>query len=214
MGNKTPHTPEPWQQFAFGEIKDGTSDRDFARHIGKFRSPVDAARAIECVNALAGIKDPAEFMEEWKRTIKTVYDRDIELNRKDKQTEELKKQVDQLSHRNSELIDQFNEASNAAVQWKNDLSALEGIIGYDPLGPYADAAQYLSVRLSNLAYDRDKAKQQRDIAEQQRDELLKALEEYVNIDNGLLSKVTTTPMQRKSMAEAAILKVKQINTHS
>ncbi len=61
--SKPAHTPEPWQQFAFGEVKDGTSDKDCERHIAKFRSPSDAARAIACVNACAGIYDPKELIQ-------------------------------------------------------------------------------------------------------------------------------------------------------
>jgi len=57
------HTPEAWKLRLPTEIVDGTSDKDFERHIASFRSEHDALRTVQCVNAMKGIENPEAFME-------------------------------------------------------------------------------------------------------------------------------------------------------
>lgn len=77
MKNETQHTPEPWV-FIQEEMKiKGTGDiegrtvianvsasMDYSR--GKTTQCSNAARIVACVNALEGIKDPADFMGRMK----------------------------------------------------------------------------------------------------------------------------------------------------
>lgn len=53
MGTTEQHTPTPWKQKAFGSIVGVKSDEGHERQIAIFSSPIDAARAIVCVNALS-----------------------------------------------------------------------------------------------------------------------------------------------------------------
>ena len=64
------HTPEPWHQFAF-EVYDGDNciiaDCGYAEDIiGKDGMKANAARIVACVNALAGIENPEEWVKQAK----------------------------------------------------------------------------------------------------------------------------------------------------
>jgi hypothetical protein len=67
----TKHTPEPWK------VVIGDRGFNIVSDLGEFicfdmmdesqNGSVDAERIVKCVNAMAGIEDPADFMELVKR---------------------------------------------------------------------------------------------------------------------------------------------------
>lgn len=67
------HTPEPWHQFAFEVYDDDNciiADCGYAADVfGKEGMKANAARIVACVNALAGIENPEEWVKEAKELI-------------------------------------------------------------------------------------------------------------------------------------------------
>ena len=55
------HTPEPWTAFGKQVIETASADRKI---IVQCKSEADAARIVACVNAMQGIEDPEQFMQE------------------------------------------------------------------------------------------------------------------------------------------------------
>lgn len=112
------HTPEPWRVGIPGTvvsdssegitIRGGTGEEAVNFYGGNLIcesvSVINAARIVECVNACKGIKHPSEWITRARDLVRSE--------------EELKFKV-------SELTDKLNEATNAAVQWKNDYEALQ-----------------------------------------------------------------------------------------
>lgn len=98
MENKTPipkYTPEPWfvVEFAgYHHIQDGKfyEDSNLLDEDKCLRAPQNAARIVECVNALAGIDNPKEWVEKSKLVGNVVIRQQSEI-------EQLKKSLNNLS---------------------------------------------------------------------------------------------------------------------
>lgn len=84
----TKHTPEPWGDHAINKPDHGVIHAMRGAHIGTLkssdsRSDSNAARIVACINACAGIEDPAaalsnvrQLLRSWKRDIECPDDRD------------------------------------------------------------------------------------------------------------------------------------------
>lgn len=76
------HTPEPWIASPFGVITDQNGNA-----IGSFFDnellhndhTADAARAVACVNTLAGVQNPAEFMRTTQEALEGILGRYVSL---------------------------------------------------------------------------------------------------------------------------------------
>ena len=68
--NATTWTPEPWSHAAVEGGWDGVSgDGQVVCRLG-LNNPANAARIVECVNAMAGIDRPEEFMAVARRKVR------------------------------------------------------------------------------------------------------------------------------------------------
>lgn len=114
MTTKTQHTPEPWVYVPHQTENKALVQSGDGRHLAELwtldktvNQSANAERIVECVNACKGIKHPSEWISRARDLVRSE--------------EELKFNV-------SKLTDQLNEATNAAVQWKNDYEHMKAQI--------------------------------------------------------------------------------------
>ncbi len=73
------HTPEPWDAngsiISAGAFHKGQCR--YGAYIGECDNSDNTSRAVACVNALAGIEDPAAFVEKAKQAIAAVKRADL-----------------------------------------------------------------------------------------------------------------------------------------
>jgi len=91
------HTKEPWEVLGVTvwvatQVSD---DEQEQQPIGEFSRPEDAERSQVCVNALAGIESPAEYI----KNITSMSDK-VHL-----QSNEYRRQIQSLTDRNKKLVE-------------------------------------------------------------------------------------------------------------
>jgi len=103
------HTKEPWGHFDGATVFKTTNIKGGARQknacIAEFRfenTKLNAKRAVECVNALAGIENPAEFVAKSKRDAKEL--------------EDFRERVKQLESDRRRLVDMFKGMTKAVYE--------------------------------------------------------------------------------------------------
>lgn len=92
-------TPEPWQLDCIGCMSDGSI----------ILSAIDAKHAVECVNALAGVENPKEYLE-------TILNQREELA---EQVDLLQKGLESCMKQRNELAEQVKELTTS-LNWATD----------------------------------------------------------------------------------------------
>ncbi len=71
MSTAPKHTPEPWSHNVGDPAGDPTDSRIYSGDcsVTEATGPADAARIVACVNACAGITDPAATLAEVRKTL-------------------------------------------------------------------------------------------------------------------------------------------------